>query len=175
LFTRSINRLSLLGQEDWGFLVSPSDLAEVAGEGCRGGGVPGCFTVPAALFGIGLERLDIVELLGQSVGEFGAGREVGAVLTDVRIGTGAGAFVPRAISVSDPGFNHLAVKPSHFVGNDRAADRSEGQLSAHFSDGVVIVLQSRLWDVAAGFVMAVLGAVLMLSSPEGAADHVAGV
>jgi peptidoglycan/LPS O-acetylase OafA/YrhL len=38
-----------------------------------------------------------------------------------------------------------------------------------------LVLQSRLWDVTAGFVMAALGAVLMLSSPEGAADHVAGV
>jgi (R,R)-butanediol dehydrogenase/meso-butanediol dehydrogenase/diacetyl reductase len=43
------------------------------------------------------------------------------------------------------------------------------------SVGLALVLQSRLWDVTAGFVVALLGAVLVFSSPEGAADHVAGV
>ena len=38
-----------------------------------------------------------------------------------------------------------------------------------------LVLQSRLWGVSAGFVVAVLGAVLVFSAPEGAADHVSGV
>jgi hypothetical protein len=37
-----------------------------------------------------------------------------------------------------------------------------------------LVLQSRLWGVTAGCVMALLGAALVFSSPEGAADHVTG-
>ena len=38
--------------------------------------------------------------------------------------------------------------------------------------GSRLVLQSRLLSVAAGFVVTLLGAVLVFSSPEGAADHV---
>jgi hypothetical protein len=111
---------------------------EVAGEGCGGGGVPGGFAVPASSFGIGSEALDIVQLVGDGVGELGTGGEVGAVLANVRVGAGASGLVSGAVSVSDPCFDHFAVEPGHFVGNDRATDRRESQLSAHFADRVIV-------------------------------------
>ena len=36
----------------------------------------------------------------------------------------------------------------------------------------ISILQLRLWDVAARLVVTLLGAVLVFTSPEGAADHV---
>ena len=55
------------------FSVSSTELVEVAGEGFGGGGVPGGFAVPASSFGIGSEALDIVQLVGDGVGELGTG------------------------------------------------------------------------------------------------------
>ena len=52
--------------------------------GCEsgsGGGMPGGFAVPASFFSIGFEALDIVQLVGEGVGELGTGGEVGAVLS----------------------------------------------------------------------------------------------
>jgi hypothetical protein len=120
------------------FSGSSTQLMEVGGEGCSGGGVPGGFAIPASSFGIGSEALDIFQLVGDGVGELGTGGEVGAVLANVRVGARASGLMPGAVSVGDPCFDHFAVEPVHFVGNDGATDRRERQLSAHLSDRVIV-------------------------------------
>ncbi len=73
----------------------------LAGEGCCGGGGGSrCFVISATSFGTGFDSLDAIDLLGDSFGKFGAGREVGAVLDDTGGETRAGAFVPGVLFVA---------------------------------------------------------------------------
>src|SRR5258706_15295395 len=83
LFRRSFIRPSWPGQAAWccGWLAA--EPGEVAGEGSGDAGVAGGVAVPAAGLGVGLQLLDVGELVLDGVTEFGAGDEVVAGFADV--------------------------------------------------------------------------------------------
>ena len=64
----------------------------MAGEGFGDAGVAGGFSVPAAGFGVGLQVLDVGELVLDRVAESGAGGEVVAGFADVGVRAGAGGL-----------------------------------------------------------------------------------
>jgi hypothetical protein len=75
----------------------------VAGEGFGDAGVAGGVAVPAAGLCVGLQVLDVGELVADGVGEFRAGDVVVAGLADVGVGARAGGLVPGAVAVGDAG------------------------------------------------------------------------
>lgn len=89
----------------------------------------GGFAGPATLVSIGFESVNVAELRLASTTEFGAGYEVVASFADVAVRTGAGGFVKGTIAVRNTGFEHLTAEPTHGVGDDRFADRSNCELS----------------------------------------------
>ena len=82
-----------VGASCWGCGWSAGEPVEVAGEGAGDAGVAGGFTVPAAGFGVGLQVLDVGELVLDRITEFGAGDEVVAGFADVGLRAGAGGLV----------------------------------------------------------------------------------
>ena len=92
---------------------------EMVGEGVGNAFVAGGVVGPAAAFGIGFEGVDVGQLVGEGVAEFGRGDVVVAGFADVGVGAGAGGRVTGAVAVSDAGFDHFAVQPADLVGQSR--------------------------------------------------------
>lgn len=110
----------------------------MVGDGVGNAVVAGDFIGPAAGCGIGFEGLDVGELAGEGVTKFGCGDVVVAGFADVGIRAGAGGWMASAVTVGDTGFQHLAVQPPDFVGQDWFADWCEGELAAHFAHRFVV-------------------------------------
>jgi hypothetical protein len=59
--------------------------------------------------------------------ELGGGDVVVALLADVGVGAGFGGELAGAVAVRDPGLEHLGAQPFDPAGDDRLADRGDGQ------------------------------------------------
>jgi len=94
-----------------------------AGDDAR---VPGDFGMPAAFGGVVAERGGVGELGLEGGDELLGGGEVVALLADVGVLACLGGKLPGAVSVRNPGFEHLAVQPSDPVGDDGLAGRGDG-------------------------------------------------
>ena len=77
----------------------------MVGEGVCDMVVAGSFVGPAAGLGVGFEGLDVGELVGEGIPEFGCGDVVVAGFADVGIWAGAGGFVAGAVAVVRRGFS----------------------------------------------------------------------
>ena len=72
LFSRSFIRLLRAGQAGGCYYWSAFESCEVVGKCACNAGVPGGFAVPAAGLRVGVEALDVGELVGECGCEFGA-------------------------------------------------------------------------------------------------------
>ncbi len=105
LLRRSFIRPSSVGSTRWLARVSAVEAVQVVGEGVGDAGVAGGFIGPAAGLSIGLEGLDVGELIGEGAAELGCCDVVVAGFADVGIRAGAGGRVAGAVTLRDTSFS----------------------------------------------------------------------
>ena len=136
-FNRSINRPSRSGQ---GVRLGSAWLEpiEVTFQSFGDAVVSLSLTGPYAAVGVGLQDVDVVELISQCGSEFGCWCVAVAGFADVRVGARALALMPLAVAVGDAGFEHFRGEPGDLVRNDRTPNRGQRQLATHGAHGLVI-------------------------------------